>query len=175
MTEKWKDVVGYEGYYQVSNIGQIRRVRQYRNTYPGKILQPCLKRKGKAYYKYVTLSKNNVVKTFAVHRVEAIAFLGQPIEDRDSVRHLDGNSLNNVITNLKWGTRSENSRDSILHGTFVDNTGSKHGMSKLTESVIPIIRHMSDTMTRRSIANQFGVSVSTIDGIINDRTWKHVK
>ncbi len=174
MIEEWKDVVGYEGYYQVSNVGRVRRIKWYRNTFPGKILKPCLKRKGNAYYKYVTLSRDNVVTTFAVHRMEAIVFLGLPIKNKDSVRHLDGNSLNNTITNLKWGTRSENSQDSIRHGTFVDNAGSKHGMSKLKESLIPIIKQMSNSMTRRAIANHFGVSTSTIDGIINGKTWKHV-
>lgn len=174
MTEEWKDVFGYEGYYQVSNTGQIRRIKEYRNTYIGKILKPSFKKKGRVYYRYVTLSKNNIVKTFAVHRIEVIAFRGLPIGDSCVVRHLDGNSLNNIITNLVWGTRIENAQDSIRHGTFVNNAGSKHGMSKLEESVIPIIRQMSQTMTRKNIAYYFKVGISTIDDIVNKRTWKHV-
>lgn len=174
MIEEWKDVGGYEGYYQISNIGQIRRIKPYRNTYFRKILKPGLKKKGRVYYKYVTLSKSNIVKTFAVHRIEALAFLG-PCPPGMECRHLDGNSLNNIVTNLKWGTKSENAQDSIRHGTSVDNTGSKHGMSKLKESTIPIIRQMSMTMTRRAIANYFEVGISTIDDIINNKTWKHVK
>ena len=174
MIEEWRDIVGYEEYYQVSNIGRIRRIKQYRNTYFGKILKPSLKKKGRGYYKYVTLSKNNVVKIFAVHRIEALAFLG-PCPSGMECRHLDGNSSNNIITNLRWGTRSENAQDSIRHGTSVDNAGSKHGMSKLKESVVPVIRQMSTTMTRRAIANCFKVGVSTIDDIIKGRTWKHVE
>lgn len=175
MTEEWRDVIGYEGYYQVSNIGRIRRVKQYRNTFFGRIIKPSLKKKGRAYYKYVTLSKDNIVKTLAIHRMEAIAFLGIPIESKNVTRHLDGNSLNNIISNLEWGTMSENTKDSIRHGTFVDNTGSKHGMSRLTESMISVIRRMSKTMIRRVIADYFGVGVSTIDDVVNGRTWKHVK
>lgn len=174
MIEQWKDVIGYEGYYQVSNIGRVRSVRQMTNTFIGKILKSSKKKKGKSYYEYVHLSKGGIVKTRAIHRIEAIAFFGLLVGSQCCVRHLDGNSLNNNISNLKWGTYSENTQDSIAHGTFRDNSGSKHGMSKLDESMIPIIRRMSLTMSRRDISGYFKVGISTIDDVVNGKTWKHV-
>lgn len=174
MIEEWKDMVGYEGYYQVSSNGSVRSSRQVTNTYVGKILKPSFKKKGKVYYEYLTLSKNNVVKTIAVHRMVATTFLGTPVCNRNCVRHLDGNSLNNDILNLKWGTYVENAQDSIRHGTSVNNAGSRHGMSKLKESMIHSIRRMSLTMTRKNIADHFMVGISTIDDVIKGRTWKHV-
>lgn len=66
----------------------------------------------------MNLHRDGRGRTEKVHRLIAIAFLGQP-EARQEVRHLDGDPSNNRVDNLKWGTRSENIRDSVRHGTHV--------------------------------------------------------
>lgn len=107
--EIWKDVIGYEGSYQVSNLGRVKSVsreifnRGVRQKIKERILKPC----NKGGYLFVTLSQFGKPKTFAVHRLVAITFLPNP-ENKPQVNHLDENPLNNRLTNLAWATASEN-------------------------------------------------------------------
>lgn len=101
----WKDIKGYEGYYQVSDKGQVRRF--YKDRYP-----KLLKNRPSANYYTVSLSKNCEKKTFAVHRLVAEAFLEKPVTNEPlEVNHKDGNKLNNNVSNLEWVTQREN----LLH------------------------------------------------------------
>lgn len=97
--EVWRDVSGYEGYYQVSNLGRVKRVG-------GKVLKPV--HNGNGYVK-VQLCKDAVVKKFFVHRLVAIAFVSNP-RNVNCVNHLDENPLNNRADNLEWVTKAENNR-----------------------------------------------------------------
>lgn len=103
----WKDVKGYEGYYQVSDKGQVRRL--YKDRYP-----KILKNRPSANYYTVSLSKNCEKKTLAVHRLVAEAFLERP-KGTTEVNHKDGNKLNNKAENLEWVTQKENA----LHASKV--------------------------------------------------------
>jgi hypothetical protein len=92
-------------------------------------------------------------------------------------RHLDGNRLNNHLSNLCWGTHQENIDDQIRHGTRskVRAKGSLHGNAKLSEADIPVIRaRLAAGETRRAIAKDFRVSSTTINFIAWGRTWTHV-
>lgn len=97
MKEKWKDVVGYEDLYQVSNRGQVKR--------NNKILRFNQNRNK---YLAVSLSKHGVVKTFRIHRLVALAFIERKDSKKNVVNHLDGNRTNNRVENLRWSTISEN-------------------------------------------------------------------
>lgn len=111
MTEVWKDIKGYEGYYQISNLGRVKSLyrmitRRSRpvNQYE-RIMKGCLQGKG---YVGVTLSNGIAKKTHKVHRLVCKAF----ICDQDSsvqVNHIDGNKLNNRLDNLEWVSNMENS------------------------------------------------------------------
>jgi hypothetical protein len=112
--EQWKPVVGYEGFYEVSNQGRIRSVDRITNSSirhndhvvkKGKMLKLNLKRGG---YLAVDLSKENVKKTKTVHRIVAEAFIPNP-EDKYTVNHINGNKSDNRVENLEWATSSENS------------------------------------------------------------------
>ena len=129
MKEEWKDVVGYAGFYQVSNHGRIKRIARGKGTYPGRILKPQLK---PDKHLHVRLSKNNIVTTHLVHRLVLEAFVG-PCPIGMVSRHLDCDGTNNYLTNITYSTRSENAFDDIKSGNRVDNRGSKHGNSKLSE------------------------------------------
>lgn len=104
--EIWKDVKGYEGIYQVSNLGRIKSLRRkckHSNgrvfrTVPEKIMTPIVQKNG---YVYIGLCKNGVVKRCRLHRVVAIAFLENP-DNLPEVNHKDENKQNNAATNLKW-------------------------------------------------------------------------
>lgn len=92
MIEVWSDVLGYEGLYEVSDQGRVRR--------NGKILKP---RKNLGGYLLVSLSKNGIVKTAKIHRLVASAFIPNP-QNLPEVNHKDENKTNNCLDNLEWCT-----------------------------------------------------------------------
>jgi hypothetical protein len=122
MKEEWRDIEGYEGLYQVSNQGQVRSLTRIRanclghlHTYPDKVLRPGLGVKG--LYLTVSLNCDGVATTYYVHDLVAAAFIGPKPKDAD-VRHGHGGSQNNRVTNLRYGTRSENHLDRYRDGTM---------------------------------------------------------
>lgn len=113
----WKSIVGYEGYYEVSDQGQIRTVKRTVPIYQGTRIVPSKIRKfdtTSGYYD-VALCKNGKMKTFLVHRLVAQAFIPNP-ENKEFVNHKDGNKKNNCVDNLEWCTRAEND----LHASIND-------------------------------------------------------
>lgn len=96
--EIWKDITGYEGLYQVSNLG---RVKSFKTQH---ILSPCI---GSTGYWMVSLSKCGKTKTWKIHRLVAIAFIPNP-NNRKEVGHKDENPLNSCVDNLEWVTTKEN-------------------------------------------------------------------
>ena len=111
--EIWRDIKGYEGLYQVSNLGRIKSLEKiinanfkYGNThnYKEKILKPFKETRG---YLKVRLYKNGVAKNYKVHRLVANAFLG---ENNLTVNHIDKNKENNKLENLEYMTNKNNTR-----------------------------------------------------------------
>jgi hypothetical protein len=110
MSERWKDVKGYNGSYQISNYGRVKSIaRLVKNktglrVVPEIILSHGINEYG---YAYVILFKLNTGRPFRVNRLVAKAFIRNPLNKKE-VNHLDGDRLNNRKTNLEWSTRSEN-------------------------------------------------------------------
>ena len=104
--EDWQAVPDWEGWYEVSNLGQVRRVKT------GRILKPGM---GRAKYLVISLCRDSRKTTFLLHRLVAIAFWGQP-GPRMEVNHRNGMKLDNRATNLEWVTRSENNRHAYSIG-----------------------------------------------------------
>lgn len=98
MAEQWRDVPGYEGLYQVSDMGRVRNRKRRRH------LRPSVKKSG---YAQVTLSKDGVSAYYSIHRVVASAFLPNPGE-LPQVNHKNGDKLDNRLANLEWCSASEN-------------------------------------------------------------------
>lgn len=173
--ENWKPVVGYEGVYEASDIGNIRRVGSASGTRPGRILKPYLNRYG---YMTVALSHHSRVKWFRVHRLVATAFLGEPPFPDADVNHKNGSKTDNSISNLEWCTRSEN----LLHSYRVigRNTkwayGERCASSKLSDQQIVAIRseYAGNQITQRELARKYKVTQSTIGAIVRGETWQHV-
>jgi hypothetical protein len=108
MEEIWKDIKGFEGLYQVSNLGRIKHLIGY-NHKKEFILSPTINRKG---YFYVTLSKKNIIKKFFVHRLVAMNFIENPKECKE-VDHINAVRTDNRVENLRWCTRKENCNTEI--------------------------------------------------------------
>lgn len=108
MQELFRNIEGYEGLYQVSNLGRVRSFKVYKG---GKVLT-LVQRKG---YITVTLCKNGKSKIYSVHRLVAEAFIPNPDSMRE-VNHIDGNKLNNDVSNLEWCTHLENMRHAFKSG-----------------------------------------------------------
>lgn len=104
--EIWKDVKGYEGIYQVSNMGRVKSLARSGNnrTLKDRIMRQYV---GKTGYMQVRLSKENKTRLLKVHRIVAEAFIDNPWQ-KPQVNHIDGNKTNNLVDNLEWNTSSEN-------------------------------------------------------------------
>jgi hypothetical protein len=104
--EIWKDINGYEGYYQISNQGNVRSVDRFDGVHDrkGTIIKPNLKQNG---YLQVGLRMHSKRKWIGVHRLVAIHFIENP-DNKPQVNHIDGNKQNNTINNLEWVTAKEN-------------------------------------------------------------------
>lgn len=124
MTEEWRSVSGYEGLYEVSNLGRVRSldrlVQKGEVAYKrkGRILKQTPVKKSK--YLHVYLFKNGVKKAYQVHRLVAYAFIPQ-VEGKNVINHKDGNGLNNAVDNLEWCTQSENVVHALKTGLSKDN------------------------------------------------------
>jgi hypothetical protein len=125
----------------------------------------------KGYY-FVCLCHDGYVRQATLHTLVLTMFVG-PCPDGMQCRHLDGNTANNHVDNLAWGTRTENERDKILHGTF--SQGERHGRSKLTENDILEIRaRAASGETLVDIAKDFPMHKGGVSRIVRRKIWKHV-
>jgi hypothetical protein len=172
--EEWRQVVGYEGLYEVSNLGRIRSIDRLvifktgaSRVCKGKIKSTSLLEG----YLSVGLWKDNVAERVLVHRLVLGAFRGPPPPGWEC-RHRDGNRLNAMLLNLEWGTPKQNGEDRVGHGTQA--RGEKHGVSKLSTEDVREIRQLIGTMTQRVIARRFGVGPDEISRINSGQRWAGV-
>ena len=117
--ENWLPVVGYEGFYEVSNLGNVRSVdrefvnaRGHKRLWPGKAIKPMVGTNG---YPSVGLKKIGTVKRCNVHSLVMAAFVGGRPHGMD-ILHKDGCKTNPKLDNLRYGTKSENGLDAVRHG-----------------------------------------------------------
>ena len=108
---EWKPVKDYEGYYEVSDQGQVRRIKGGKGTRLGKCLSPSATGSG---YPQVILAKDRVHKTHMVHRLVAEAFLGPAGEL--TVNHKNGDKCDNRLSNLEYMTQADNNRHCVANG-----------------------------------------------------------
>lgn len=116
----WRDLPGFEGFYQAGEEGEIKSVdriiRTSRGTLrsvKGVVLVQSVSKSGRLQ---VTLSRSGKKYPLLVHKLIARTFLEPKPSPKHEICHSDGNCLNNKVTNLRWGTRSDNMQDRVLHG-----------------------------------------------------------
>lgn len=163
--ERWLPIVGYEGWYEVSDLGRIKRVAAGRGSTVGRILRDQDHRDGR---RSITLKRSREQHTFLVHRLVAAAF--HPIPDYPcEVNHKDGQPANNRADNLEWVTKSENG----FHAYRVLGRKSVpgYGMRKLTEEQVTEIR-AAIGVSQTELGRRYGVDQTTISCILRHQTWR---
>lgn len=164
-TEEWRDVVGYEGLYQVSNTGRVKRVGGGQGAKIGRVLNSGTTKNG---YQHVELHGHAGAKGSLVHRLVMGAFVG-PCPDGFQVNHKNGDKRDNRIENLEYLTPGDN----LQHSR--DTLRNRHG-AKLTESDVLKIRELVRTgVSQREIARRFGVVQGVIGHIVAGRTWRRAR
>lgn len=108
--EIWKDVIGYEGKYKISNYGRVYSIE--RNGTKGHLLKLRISISG---YVMVALTTNKKPKPLFVHKLVLQHFKPNPLNKKEG-NHIDGNKLNNHIDNLEWCTRKENMQHAVSSG-----------------------------------------------------------
>ena len=180
MSEIWKDIHGFEGFYQVSDIGRVRsvdRVVTFKDgsmrKYKGKVLKPHVDKT--IGYERLSLCNNDGCNSKSVHRLVLETF--KPYENMNNldVNHIDGNKLNNHLTNLEWLTRRDNLKHAHDTG-LINNIGEGHPNAKLSNAdVLEILQRLDTGELHEDIASDYGVGKSCIGKINIGAIWKLVK
>jgi len=177
--EEWRDIEGYEGIYQVSNEGRIKRVAKQNNTWPGRILRGEQDKDG---YRLVRLYRNGQGKLLKIHRLVCWAFNGPPPTTEHQVNHKNGVKNDNRVSNLEWVTPSEQQ----IHACYVlgqnhqfnvpHYRGEEHANAKLTAEDVLLIRELQITgqYTLTELGKLFGVTKQNIRSVVSRRTWRHI-
>lgn len=163
-----KPVADYPDYF-VTDKGEV---------YSTKSDIPLKLSKGKTgserkYYS-VSLSRPGETSTIKIHTLVLNAFVGPPAEGMEC-RHLNGDSFDNCLCNLAWGTRMDNQADKEAHGRAV--WGESHGHTTITEETAREIKKLAlkGDLMQQEIADMFGVGVRVVSQIKTGTNWKHLK
>lgn len=178
-TERWLPVIGYEGLYEVSDLGRVRSLDRLvggpygpaSRIFPGRVLALQINRGSKGY-PFVFLYREGRGQHCAVHILVLTAF-DRPCPPGTEALHGPGGKSDASIANLRWGTRSENvGADRLRDGQ--SNRGEKSGQAKLTWDKVCEIRESRRTgESSQSISNRFGVSIRNVYMIVNRETWRY--
>jgi hypothetical protein len=157
--EVWLPVKGYEGIYEVSNLGRVKSLKR-KKILIDIILKPNVNKYG---YKYIVLSKNKDKKTFAIHRLVALCFIDND-KNKPCVNHINGVKTNNFVHNLEWCTYSENINHALKIGLRKD-VSENHWNNKLSKKDVVDIKKLLGKETQKEIAKRFKINQSTVSDI----------
>jgi hypothetical protein len=168
--EHWRPVVGYEGFYEVSDRGQVRSLDRVvgHKQLKGRILRPAPNGGG---HLAVALCKNGSQSTKKVHSLVAEAFIG-PRPDGMEVRHGRNGKLDNSLANLCYGTPKQNGEDKVRDGT--SGKGEQCGTARLTVEQVRLARRLvaeGPWGTQARLADQWGVHRKTLSCAVRGVNW----
>lgn len=166
MEEVWKDIEGYEGLYKISNYGNVKSYKIYKE---GRLMKPMKDKDG--YLQIGIRDKNGNRKFYRIHRLVAQAFIPNP-ENYSEINHKDCDPSNNAVDNLEWCTIEYNSKYRFSHGRAC-HKGEKGARATLTNQQASEIREKWNTgqYKRKDLAIIYNVTVKVIDSIINNRNY----
>lgn len=171
MKEIWKDVRGYGGLYQISNLGKVKALGKKRrmpyggyHMYRDTIMAGALDGSG---YRFVGLSKKGIKKLPKIHRLVGFAFIPNPYK-KPCINHKDNNRSNNIVINLEWCTYKENMQHASRQGRMSSHTPTN---AILNPKKVKEIRQLRGTLLPSEIGLRFGVAAHTIRDIFNGKTW----
>lgn len=158
--EVWKDIKGYEGLYQVSNLGNIKSLRKWNGARGKHIYEPCeriLTPTDNGYgYLIIGLKKNLARKNHYVHRLVAEAFIENP-NNYPQINHKDFNRKNNNVDNLEWCTQKQNNQHSSVNmrkpkmNPKKSNTGERFIIYRESKKEFRVIINKKEYGTKRTI------------------------
>lgn len=183
-TQVWKDIAGYEGLYQISSTGEVKRVERYYtqlNSLTGRVNNKLLSEmimkpfEDEDGYLRISLIKENSRKKHFVHRLVAMNFIPNP-ENKPEVNHKEGNKKDNRVEMLEWNTTSENQIHAIANKLYATAKGENSGQAKLKEFQVREIHELwrSGEVTQEYLSSMFGVASSAISRIVNGVRWNHI-
>lgn len=172
--EIWKDVIGYEGYYKVSDYGRVKSLnriivtkREVRRNIPERILVNYLNGCG---YPNVGLTRRCKTIMYSVHSILMKAFVPTTISGVE-VNHIDGNPLNNKLDNLEWVSHAENMAHAGRIGLMPH--GINHCHAKISMDMGGEIknRYALGGVSTRTLAKEYGVNYVTIWEVVTGKHW----
>ena len=184
MEEIWKDIPGYEGLYQVSNFGRIKSIKKIiyglSAWKDGRKLKERILKYGTGwkYYYTVVLSKNRKVKTYFVHRLVLISFVGY---SKLQCNHKNGIKTDNRLENLEYCTPSANTKHAHSTGLIKNHCrGVRGNGAKLNDDIVYRIKWINKNMKPENgywtkLAKSLKVNNNTISAVLHNRSWNHVK
>lgn len=166
--EVWLPIKNWEGCYCISNMGNVKSLIR-----PNVIVEKLLRAKIDKYgYPCVTLRKPGTSGYYTIHRLVASAFIVNS-DNKNQVNHIDGNKLNNCVTNLEWCTNKEN----IMHAVSIglsDFVGEKNPRATISEDEVSRIKEfLRFGLKVCSIRRLMGISESKIQCIKDGKSWRH--
>lgn len=177
MEEIWKNIKDFPS-YQISNMGNVKRIVSGQGAVAGRILKPEILHDG---YHRITLSDNGKKDRKRINRLVLEIF--NPVNDMDNLEsnHKDGNKNNNKLDNLEWMTNSEN-RKHAYENNLINNFGENNGATNLTDNKVKIIKQILKSpiikqlkITQKEIAEIFGISETIISRIKLGKTWAYIE
>ncbi|NBW18366.1 MAG: hypothetical protein EBR82_61365 [Caulobacteraceae bacterium] len=172
MEEVWKDCYGWESFYEVSNLGNIRSKKrpvptQFGITTRGGVsIKKIVAKNG---YECVNLTGGGKRRQELVHRLVLLSFIGEPEKGRQAC-HNDGVRHNNKLQNLRWDSISGNHADKKKHGTW--QIGEKNPYAKLTNQQAREIKNSKESL--KVLAKKYGVSVGCISRVQHKQSWVNI-
>ncbi len=159
--EEWRPVVGYEGLYEISNLGRVKNLRKKRINdvwHTETLMKP---KNNKEIYHRVELSKSGNRKITGVHQLVAAAFINNP-ENKPNINHINGKRDDNRIENLEWCTQKENIQHAWDTGLSKARKGGHHQSSKAIMIIDIIKNSVTSIGSLKAGAKYLGIGHSTI-------------
>lgn len=173
----WKDIPGWEGFYQVSDAGELRSCpRRIEYVFNNKLvsrfqqsvtLKTMISPNG---YHKASLTKPGTRTQKFIHDLVLLTFVGEKPEGAQ-VCHNDGDRNNNALSNLRYGSAKDNAQDRQKHGTGYFKKGVEHPRSPITQEQLEWIRAQKGRMTQVEIAKRLRIRVTTVWNVMRGTAY----